>query len=62
MVLVAVCRGERALHRGLGRTGRQCDVLAVRRVCASVRFDDGVVLLVRAADLHPVPRRPPQMF
>jgi hypothetical protein len=59
---VALCHGDRALHQGLGRTGKQCDVIAIRRDCASVRFDDGQAVLVLAKDLHPIPRRPPPMF
>ncbi len=59
---VSVCHGDRAIHRGRGRTGKQCDVLGVRRSFAVVRFDDGTGMLVLAKDLHPVPRRPPPMF
>ena len=59
---VAVCGGDRALFRGLGRTGKQCDVLAVRKAFASVRFDDGQAVLCLAKDLHPIQRRPPPMF
>lgn len=59
---VAVCGGDRALFEGLGRTGKQCDVLAVRKTFASVRFDDGQAVLCLAKDLHPIQRRPPPMF
>ena len=59
---VAVCGGDRALFEGLGRIGKQCDVLAVRKAFASVRFDDGQAVLCLAKDLHPIRRRPPPMF
>ena len=59
---VAVCGGDRALFQGLGRTGKQCDVLSVRKAFASVRFDDGQAVLCLAKDLHPIQRRPPPMF
>ncbi|MES2421484.1 MAG: hypothetical protein V4595_09315 [Pseudomonadota bacterium] len=59
---VAVCGGDRALFEGLGRTGKQCDVLAVRKTFASVRFEDGQSVLCLAKDLHPIQRRPPPMF
>lgn len=59
---VAVCGGDRALFQGLGRAGKQCDVLAVRKAFASVRFDDGQAVLCLAKDLHPIRRRPPPMF
>lgn len=62
MADVAVCGGDRALFQGLGRTGKQCDVLAVRKPFASVRFDDGQAVLCLAKDLHPIQRRPPPMF
>ncbi|RXD05542.1 hypothetical protein EQZ23_10815 [Sphingomonas sp. UV9] len=62
MADVAVCCGDRALFEGLGRTGKQCDVLVVRKVFAAVRFDDGLAVLCLANDLHPVKRRPPPMF
>ncbi len=62
MAYVAVCGGDRALFQGLGRTGKQGDVLAVRRNLASVRFDDGQAVLCLASDLYPVPRRPRAMF
>lgn len=57
-----MCGGDRALFQGLGRTGKQCDVLAVRKAFASVRFDDGQAVLCLAKDLHPIQRRPPPMF
>lgn len=59
---VAVCGGDRALFQELGRTGKQCDVLAVRKAFASVRFDDGQAVLCLAKDLHTIQRRPPPMF
>ena len=62
MADVAVCGGDRALFEGLGRTGKQCDVLLVRKAFASVRFDDGQAVLCLAKDLHPIKRRPPPMF
>lgn len=62
MAYIAVTGGDRALYQGLGRTGKQCDVLAVRRDHASIRFDDGQAVLCLAKDLHPVRRRPPPMF
>ena len=59
---VAVCGDDRALFQGLGRAGRQRDVLAVRKAFASVRFDDGQAVLCLAKDLLPIKRRPPPMF
>lgn len=62
MADVAVSGGDRALFEGLGRTGKQCDVLAVRKAFASVRFDDGQAVLCLGKNLHPIQRRPPPMF
>lgn len=60
---IGVATGDRCLFRGIGQLhGKQCDVLSVRRVCAIIRFDSGTALVALAADLHPVPRRPPPMF
>ncbi|HEX8554356.1 MAG TPA: hypothetical protein VF695_06585 [Sphingomonas sp.] len=60
-VAVGIGPGDRILHQGLGQK-KQADVLAVRRECASVRFDDGEASWVLTADCHPVPRRPRPMF
>lgn len=58
MALGVTC-GDRALCLGPGqRRGKHCDVLAVRRAFAIVRFEDIGGMLVRAVDLHPIPRRP----
>lgn len=58
-----IATGDRCLCQGSGQLrGKQCDVLSVRRVHAAIRFDSGIAVLALAADLHPVPRRPPPMF
>lgn len=62
MANVSVSHGDRAIHSGLGRNGKQCAVLGVRRAFAVVRFDDGAGMLVLAKDLQPVQRRPLPMF
>jgi hypothetical protein len=58
--------GDRALFTSVvGPRGKQCDVQYVfgaRPRFASVRFDNGNAMLALAADLHPVPRRPPPDF
>lgn len=56
--------GDRALYlaeRSKLR-GKHCDVLKVFGPHANVRFDEVGGMLVMAADLHPIPRRPPPMF
>lgn len=60
---MTVSRGERALYEGPGaERGRQCDVLAVRPVTASIRFDSGTAVLVTTKSLTWIPRRPPPQF
>ncbi|WP_267382583.1 MULTISPECIES: hypothetical protein [unclassified Sphingomonas] len=63
MEAASVAAGDRALYQGAGQLrGKQCDVLAVRRTHATIRFDAGFAVLALASDLLPVPRRPPPMF
>lgn len=60
---LGVGAGDRALYQGIcQRRGKQADVLCVCRDLARIRFDDGSGGWCLAADLHPVPRRPPPMF
>jgi hypothetical protein len=58
-----VAHGDRVVYLGLGqRHGQHGDALSPRRITASIRFDDGTTSWCLAADLHPIPRRPPPMF
>lgn len=58
-----LCHGDRAVYLGLGQArGKHCDVLSVRGVHASVRFDTGTACRALAKDCHPIPRRPPPDF
>ncbi|WP_294191074.1 hypothetical protein [uncultured Sphingomonas sp.] len=60
---IGIVRGDRCLYLGIGQlAGKQCDVLSVRRIFTTIRFDNGTAVLALVADLHPVPRRPPPMF
>jgi hypothetical protein len=55
--------GDRVLFLGLGPRNRHGDVVAVmRRGFASVRFDQGRPVLTLIKDLHPIPRRPADMW
>lgn len=51
--------GDRAVLLGAhGPHGKHCTVISVRRGVANVRFDEIGGMLVRAGDLHAIPRRP----
>ena len=58
----SVAAGDRAVFLGLGPRGKHCDVLGVRGPYANVRLECGRGMLCLAADLHPIPRRPPPMW
>ncbi len=63
--LPGLAAGDRALFVGRFGSRKQGEVKAVfghRPRFATFRYDNGVSVLALAADLHPVPRRPPPDF
>jgi hypothetical protein len=62
-VRTGLAAGDRVLFLGLGPRNRHGDVVYVMpRGFASVRFDHGRPVLTLVKDLHPIPRRPPEMW